>query len=434
MANQRPTWLFAVAFLLSLLVSAGCGNQQGPRGRRDGGPEKAPLRVQTTSVQRISVQRQVDLSGTLVSIDQAKVSSEVAGIVRQVLVELGQEVAAGQIVVRLEPRELELALQRAEAQLHQTEAQLGIDGVKVKEPPPDEQISAVRTAAANRDDARAQLARATRLFRQGLLSQADFDTAQTRMRISEAAYQAAFENIQSLKATLRDRRAAVELAQKKLNDAAVRAPVSGSVSERLVQAGEFIRENTPVVALVQVNPLKLQTALQERHAALIHRNQPVDFRVETFPDEVFKGKVAHISPAVDQATRTFTIEVLVDNKDRRLKPGFFANGVIFTRVDDNVMAVSDDAVSTMAGVSTVYVIEGNKVRTQTVKLGAKKGALVEIAEGLNGNEILAASNLSQLATGVLVDVGANHGDYPGEEAPRSAKPTASRIADQGGRP
>jgi hypothetical protein len=74
------------------------------------------------------------------------------------------------------------------------------------------------------------------------------------------------------------------------------------------------------------------------------------------------------------------------------------------------------------------------VRTQTVKLGAKKGALVEIAEGLNGNEILAASNLSQLATGVLVDVGANHGDYPGEEAPRSAKPTASRIADQGGRP
>ena len=111
------------------------------------------VNIQTTDVQRISIQRQVDLAGSLISPDQAKVSSEVAGVVRKVFVELGQEVGVGQVVVTLDPRELDLALQRARSQLRQTEAQLGIDGVRTKEPLPDEQISSVRMAIANRDDA-----------------------------------------------------------------------------------------------------------------------------------------------------------------------------------------------------------------------------------------------------------------------------------------
>ncbi len=136
--------------------------------------------VATTNVQRISIQRQVDLAGSLISPDQAKVSSEVAGVVRKVFVELGQEVGVGQVVVKLDARELDLALQRAQSQLRQTEAQLGIDGVRTKEPLPDEQISSIRMAIANRDDAMAQLRRAQKLKAQKLLSQADLDTAETR--------------------------------------------------------------------------------------------------------------------------------------------------------------------------------------------------------------------------------------------------------------
>src|SRR5262249_40534998 len=162
----------------------------------------------------------------------------------------------------------------------------------------------------------------------------------------EANYQAALDTVHALKATLQDRRAAYELAQKKLNDASVKAPVAGSVSERLVQPGEFIRENTPVATIVQMNPLKLKTAVQEKFAGVIKAGQRVQFHVEAFPGDLFDGKIAYVSPAVDQATRTFAVEALVDNGNRRLKPGFFAKGTIATQLDGNVLAVPDDAVST----------------------------------------------------------------------------------------
>ncbi|MFB3903546.1 MAG: efflux RND transporter periplasmic adaptor subunit [Acidobacteriota bacterium] len=400
----------AAMMIIPALIS--CGQQENP-GRRPGGGRSEAIAIRTARPQRIAVQRQVDLAGTLVSIDQARVSSEVAGMVLEVPVNLGQEVKAGQVLVRLDPRELEIALRRAESQLRQTEAQLGIDGVKVKEPPPDEEIAAVRTAAANRDDARAQLARATRLRSRNLLAQADLDTAETRVKVTEAAYQAALENVHSLKASLQDRRAAFELAQKKLADAVIRAPVAGSVSERLVQPGEFIRENTPVIGLVQLNPLKVITGIQEKHAGIIRPGLPVRFSVESFPGTVFEGKVAFVSPAVDQGTRTFTVEVLVDNSDRKLKPGFFVKGSILVRRDENVLAVPEETVSTLAGVTAVFVVEGGKVRQQTVEIGAREGNHLEVNSGLEGHETLAASNLSQLASGVSVSLGGSPGG-PGD--------------------
>ena len=225
--------------ILSLLVilplTAACerigqaGEATGGRGARGRGG--AAVATETTTLQRISIQRQVDLSGTLLSPDQAKVSSEVAGIVRDVPVQLGTEVRAGDPLVRLEPRELQLALERAESALRQVEAQLGIDRSQDRQPPSDEQIASVRQATANRDDARSTFKRAEQLHARGLMSQVDFDTADTRLKVAEANYQAAIDSVRSLKASLQDRRAAYELARKKLNDATVRAPVAGSIAK-----------------------------------------------------------------------------------------------------------------------------------------------------------------------------------------------------------
>ena len=392
------------------LAAAACertaGQAAGPGGGRSGGRggRGSAVATETTPVQTMSVQREVDLSGTLLSPEQAKISSEVAGIIREVRVQLGTEVRAGDVLVRLEPSELKFALDRAESALRQVEAQLGIDRAQDKQPPPDDQVASVRQAMANRDDARAAYERAQNLNGRGLLTRADRDTAETRLKVTEANYQASLDTVHSLKASLQDRRASYELAQKKLSDAVIKAPVAGSISERLVQPGEFIRENTPVATIVQMSPLKLKSAIQEKHASLIRPGQAVEFDVEAFANRKFKGKIAYVSPSVDQATRTFAVEAMVDNGDRQLKPGFFAKGVVLTSVDEKVLAVPEDAVSTLAGVSTVYVIDNGKARQQQISLGARQNKLVEVTSGLKGDEVLATANLNQLATGVSVTV------------------------------
>ena len=385
--------------LLSLFVVAGCTGAAG-QARRDAGRSTA-IAVSTAPVQHISIQRTVDLAGTLISPDQAKVSAEAAGVVQSVSVALGDNVTRGQELVRLAPRELELALERAQSALRQTEAQLGMAG-EDSAPVPDDQIAAIRTANANLEDARTQNQRAEQLASRGLLAGAEVEATRTKLKVAEAASESAIETVRSLKASLQDRRAAYELAQKKLNDAIIRAPIAGAVAERLVQPGEFIKEDTPVITLVQMDPLKVSTAAQEKYAGVIHSGMPIEFSVESYPKDMFHGRIVSVSPSVDQSTRTFAVEAELPNPDRRLKPGFFAKGVILTHVDASVIAVPDDAVSTLAGVSTVFIVDHGKVKPQNVTIGVHQGTLVEIVDGLSGTEILATSNLNQLSAGVAV--------------------------------
>lgn len=398
----RPAWpLFARAAAAAALASAlACGG--GADAGRGRGPGGVP--VHTTEVQRMSVQRQIDLAGTLLSPDQARVSAEAEGVVRRVLVEIGREVAVGTPLVELEPRELKLALERAEAALLQTRAQLGMSGPveSADLPPPDADIASVKTATANRDDARAAYERAKALNARGITSSEVLQAAETRYKVAEAGYESALDSTRATKAQLRDRRAAYTLALKQLGDAVVRAPIAGVVSERPVQVGEYIGARTVVATIVQMSPLKLRTGVQERHAGVVEPGQPVQFRVEAFGDRLFSGTVAYVSPALDQTMRTFTVEALVENPDRLLKPGFFAKGVILTRLDTEVLAVPDPAVSVLAGVASVYVIKDGSVTQQEVELGIRQGDLWEITKGLTGDEVLATSRLNELATGVRV--------------------------------
>jgi RND family efflux transporter MFP subunit len=413
----RPVFLLFTLFVLLIGLPSCSGNgqaqqqqpnqgngQRGQRGERGGRGRGEAVQVKSTTPKRIAIQRIVDLSGSLVSPDQVRVSSEVDGIVADVDAELGQEVRAGQVLIQLDTRELQLAVERAESALRQTEAQLGIDNARPNVIPTEEEVAAVRTALANREDARAKLKQTQELASKGLAPRSDLETNETRLKVAEAAVQSALESVRSLKASLQDRRASYELAKKKVADASVRAPASGAIAERLVQKGEFIRANTQVATIVQLNPLKLQTAVQEKYANVIRRNLAVQFRVESFPDDVFVGRVSNISPSINQQTRTFPVEILVANPTGKLKPGFFAQGAILTQKDENVLAVPLEAVSTLAGVSSVFVIEDGVIRQQNVTLGVQEGNFVEILDGLKGTEMLAASNLNEIATGMKVTI------------------------------
>ncbi len=423
---RRRAWLIAAPAIAGILVLGACQKAQEPGQGRQGG---AAIAVKATKVLRMPIQRQIDLAGTLLSPDQARVSAEAAGVVRNVFIEIGRQVQVGTPLVQIESRELQLALERAESALRQTRAQLGMRGERVDDgaaPPADEQIASVATAMATRDDARAAFDRAKALNQRGITSSEVLQSAETRFKVADSALQSALDAARANKAILQDRRAAYDLAVKKLGDAVVRAPISGVVADRPVQVGEFIQERTVVATIVQMHPLKLRTGVQERHAGVVKAGQPVEFRVESFGDRVFKGSVAFISPSLDQTMRTFVVEALVENDEHLLKPGFFAKGVIFTHRDDNVMAVPDAAVSMLAGVNSVYVIKDGKITQQSVMLGVRQKDLWEVTSGLNGDEVLATSKLNELASGVSVRVleaGESEGGparAPGDSGPRGA--------------
>src|SRR5437879_8645882 len=147
--DQQKVYMRSVALIALSVAAAACqqtsGQTNGAAGGRGGrGGRGQAVGIETTTVQQMSVQREVDLSGTLLSPDQARISSEVAGIIREVPVQLGTEVRLGDVLVRIDPRELELALERAESALRQVEAQLGIDRTQDRQPPPDNPIASVR--------------------------------------------------------------------------------------------------------------------------------------------------------------------------------------------------------------------------------------------------------------------------------------------------
>ena len=141
---------------------------------------------------------------------------------------------------------------------------------------------------------------------------------------------------------------------------------------------------------------------------------------------MFHGRIAYISPAIDQVSRTFAAEILVDNQGRKLKPGFFAKGEILVLRDENVLAVPEQTVLTLAGVSSVYKIEDGVVKQQTIKLGQREGEFVEVLEGLKGAEILAATNLNELVSGTRVGGGG------GDEEAGPAGPAAADAPAAGG--
>src|SRR5206468_512591 len=164
------------------------------------------------------------------------------------------------------------------------------------------------------------------------------------------------------------------------------------------------------------------------YANVIRENQSVGFMVEPYPNEMFHGRIAFISPAVDQTTRTFAVEILVDNQARKLKPGLFAKGSVLLGRDNNVLAVPEDTVSNLAGVSSVFVAENGVIKQTTIETDEREGKHNEIMSRLKGDEILAASNLNMLATRTKVITADDEVDRTAGDAPQGdAQRRSSRV-------
>jgi membrane fusion protein (multidrug efflux system) len=271
--------------------------------------------------------------------------------------------------------------------------------------------------------AKSELERNQELFRRELIAARDVDNARNlnnvavarmaaavsardqhpdQMRIAEAQLDSDQAALRVAEAEVARRDASLGIARKRLGDTTIRAPFAGVIAKRLVNAGEYVKENTPVFNLVAVDPLKYTGTVPERFAPDLKIGQRIELTVEAYPGRVFAGQVTRVSPAVEVQTRSLALEGRVGNADGRLRPGFFTKGQVLTRKDTAVAFVPAEAVVYFVGISKVFVVADGKVEERLVKAGVRQGAWVEIAEGVKPGEPVAVSNLSQLWNGAPI--------------------------------
>ena len=378
-----PSVRQSAVLLSAVLLAGGC-----LKGRASEGDPRHAVKAKVVPVEVRQVQRVVESVGSLFPYEEVTVSSEVEGKVARVLTDVGDRVRPGQPLVEVAPVELELALQQERAALEQVRANLGLaEGREdLKDP---SQAAEVKRAAADLKDAEQKYGRARSLLAEGLVAQNDFDAAEARWKSARAAYDLALQGVETLRAQLSQRRSAVAVASKKRGDAVIRAPFGGHVKERMVTAGQYLKVQSPVMVIVNTDPLRVRLKVPEKMAGWIAVGQPVTVAVEAYPDRSFEGSIARISPSVDPQTRSFDVEALLENHDGILKPGFFVKSRIASRQVATMLLVPSDAVRYTYGVYKVFTVESGSLKEREVKLGDRAENAVEIVEGLTDHQQVA---------------------------------------------
>jgi membrane fusion protein (multidrug efflux system) len=313
-------------------------------------PEEA-LQVTVVPVALHPTKRLLKFVGTLFGNEEVRLSSQVDGQVTALHADLGDQVQADAVLLDVDDDSLR-------AQLREIEARL------VK--------------------ARADEARGRELMKSNIISMQEYESMQTAVTVAEAQRD-------SLNVNLQHKR--------------VRSPLTGSVVKRLVSVGEYVRPGTPLFDLVDDDPLKLRGDIPERFAQEIAVGQPVELRVDAYPDTAFAGRLVRISPAANAENRSISVEVEIPNANHQLKPGFFASANIVTRADDQALVVPETAVISFAGVTKLFVVRDRVAYERRVRVGTRdEHGMIEVLEGLQSDEVVATSGLAKLENGMAVTV------------------------------
>jgi len=369
------------------------------------GDASHPTPVHFYTVAEETARRRIQAVGSLYALEESTLSSEVEGPVAEVLADVGDNVKEGQALIRLDPRELQLEVDRQRGIVTQVRAQLGIGPA---DPPPTDpkKIASVQRAEADLFDADQKYTRAQEMFRDKLISQQQLDEGASRYQSTKATYTVALQEVDRLKALLVSSEASEKLAEKKLNDATIRAPYRGAIKTRNVHPGEYMRVQSPVMVLVRMDRLRARLAVPERWAGWVKDGATIDLHVEAFPGETFHGKISRINPAVAQDSRTFETEALLVNLDGRLKPGFFVQASIPSEKEEKTIFLPERAVNYRYGVYKVFLLNGNRVSERQIHPAGQtedeRGRRFEVAEGLKPGDRVAVAVSGELRDGAVV--------------------------------
>src|SRR5262245_8093207 len=385
LSNSASNQLVAAGILFSaLFILPACSNSVADK-RSDSPSSEHQLQVRAVPVKVDELQRNVESVGSLFALEEVTVSSEVDGRVDEVLVDTGDRVERAQPLVNVSTTELKLALDQQRALYQQARARLGVtdesDDLK-------NVIDAaeVKKAAADLKEAQEIYKRSQMLLEKQLLPRQDFDQTEARLHAATAAYDLAIQSVQNLRAQLPQYRAAVELAEKKLRDAVIRAPFKGQVKERVVAPGQYLKVQTPVMVIVSMDPLRVRLKIPETKAGWVQTGERISVFVDAYADKSFSGKLSRINPAVDPQSRTFEVEALLENTEGFLKPGFFVKARIPSAKVDQVLAIPQEALQYSYGVYKVSLIRGDTLKETEVKIGEVSDNEAEILAGVKAGD------------------------------------------------
>lgn len=398
MARAKDRFAISLLFLSLLLLSSACrgGESQASASRGgEGGASSLParqVRLAKSEARRLSLT--VTAPGTLAADEQAVLSFKVAGRMNEIKVDLGSVVKKGQVIARLETVEFKVRLQQAEAALQQARVRLGLPPQGTDDRIEAENTAPVRQARAVLEEAKLNHERTIQLVSQGIQSKAELDRAESTFKVADSRYQDAIEEVRNRQAVLLQRRSELAIAQQQLVETTLYAPFDGAVRERRASLGEYLNSGAPVVTIVRLHPLRLRVEVPEREARGIKVGQPVRVLVEGDNDQSYSGRVARLSPAFQEQSRTLIIEAEVDNQQGRLRPGSFAKAEIHTTTTSDVVMVPASAIVNFAGIQKVFLVKDGKALEKNVVVGRRENDWV-VVDGLEAGAavVLSPGNL-----------------------------------------
>jgi RND family efflux transporter MFP subunit len=380
-------------FGVFILSSAACKSGYPVSARNAPAEATAARPVKISPVSEISMERTINVTGTLAAYDQATVSAKVPGRLESISVDLGAVLRQGQVIAQIEKKDYQLRLQQAEAALAQARARVGLPPEGKDDRIVTEETGTVRQAQALLDDAKLKLERADSLFKRGVLAKAQLDSADADYKVALSKYQDAIEEIRNRQALVVQRRSELEIARQQLTDSAIYAPFDGVIQEKRASIGEYVAAGAPVVNIVRMDPLRLRAEVPERESRSVHVGQEVRVTLEGDPN-VYTGKIARISPAITAQNRVLIVEAEVRN-DGHLRPGSFARAEIVSADSTPALAVPTNALVSFAGIDKVILAQGGKAVETPITLGRRTADWAEVLSGLKVGDpvIISPGNL-----------------------------------------
>jgi RND family efflux transporter MFP subunit len=378
-------------------------------------PPAGAVAVTVASVALRPVQRTIETVGTLHPFEQVIECAKVEGRVRRILHDVGDRVKPGELLLEVDPTDFELSVRQAQRALEVEMAKLGLSEMPTGEFDVS-QLPIVVEAGVKATRAKERLDRVRALVERNALSKEELGNATSDFRSLDAEHQNQILMAKSGLATVQMKQEALAIVSQQLRDTRIISPrpssndpkIAGDMTYAIISRsaaeGSFVRIGTEVFKLVIDRVLKLRVPVPDRYVAEVKEGQQVTVKTAAY-DQAFAGTVTRINPSVDLTTRTFEVEIQVPNPDGTLKSGTFAKAAIITRMDPETQTVPLDAVVRFAGITKIFLCEGDRVREQHVIPGTMTSEWVEIVSPkLPRGAQVVTSGQSLLSNGLTIFV------------------------------